>query len=352
MEEDVSIAANRDPLDGEALRLINSAFAYCFKETRSSNTDGSDEEHINNIGQTSTILRALTPEDGDLKSYFDKNDESEAEIENTSPYHHLINNHDLPVNNGKTKGHLPLEHILGFCRTFKKITKHLRFPLTFKTADIQDIIYTSLVDNSKVNFDKLFLYVSIFISDAQTQIQFKESIENSFTLSIDTWSFGRKTVNTQLEHQVDIGGAQNVNSPKYQTIAHQTAVRVGTREKANNVAVFENLNVRKYHVDNDGIRYPRDGVSIDYATNDYLDRYRDLKLLYREYVGEELNSLFISYSDTKIKYLIQLSDLGFEVDHIILKRIRLSEEYWGPTKSFRLFMKLIRHREIKMIRWS
>ena len=45
--------------------------------------------------------------------------------------------------------------------------------------------------------------------------------------------------------------------------------------------------MKKYKVDIDGFRYPRVGVSIDYASNDYLDQKRDPKLFYREYVGED-----------------------------------------------------------------
>ena len=51
----------------------------------------------------------------------------------------LINNHTA-ANNGIYKGQLALEHILGFCKTFEKITKNLGFHLTFKTAILQDII--------------------------------------------------------------------------------------------------------------------------------------------------------------------------------------------------------------------
>ena len=51
-------------------------------------------------------------------------------------------------------------------------------------------------------------------------------------------------------------------------MAHQIAVRIGNPNKANSIAVFDNLNVIKYHIDIDGVRYPRDGVSIDYASND------------------------------------------------------------------------------------
>ena len=44
------------------------------------------------------------------------------------------------------------------------------------------------------------------------------------------------------------------------------------------------------------MRYPRDGVNIDYASNEYVDQYRDPKLIYKEYVGEELLGLLTNYT--------------------------------------------------------
>ena len=73
-----------------------------------------------------------------------------------------------------------------------------------------------------------------------------------------------------MEYQVDIGSAQNINSPKHALVAHKTTARMGVPNQAENTEIFNNLNVRNYHVDIDGVRYPRDGVSIDYAANDYL----------------------------------------------------------------------------------
>ena len=162
-------------------------------------------------------------------------------------------------------------------------------------------------DDNKVNFNKLFLYVLILIPDAQTQIMFNDSNENSFTLSFDSCSRDRKTVDTLLEYQVDIGSAQNINSPKYLLVAHQTAVTIGVPNKTNNFAVFDNLNVRKDHVD--GVGYRRDGFSIDYGLNDYVDQYRDLKFFIKEVVGEEILNHFVNYTDTKNKYVIQVIDL-------------------------------------------
>ena len=219
-----------------------------------------------------------------------------------------------------------------------------------KTTDIQHVISTALGDDIRVNFDKLFLFVPIFIPDAQTQKMFNDSIRNSFTLSFDSWTSDRNTVDTQLGHQVDIGSAQNINSPKYLLAVHQTAVRIGVPNKANNVAVFDDLDVKRYQVDNDGVRYPRKSVNVDYGLNDYVDQNRALKLFYKDYVGEEdLLNPFINYTEMKNKYRIQLIDLRFQVDHINPKKIGLFEEYTVATNNARLFILSVRHREIKMI---
>ena len=175
---------------------------------------------------------------------------------------------------------------------------------------------------------------------------FDDSIITTFTSSFDSWSTDQKTVDTQLEYQVDIGSAQNINSPKCIIV---TEARIGVPNKANKVAVFDSLNVRKYHVDINGVRYPRDGVNIDYASKEYRDQYEDLKLFYKEYVGGELLDPFISYSDMKNKYPIQLIDLSSQVDHINPKKDHLFLGVRGSANNARLFMILIRHREIEML---
>ena len=101
-------------------------------------------------------MRTLTIKDGDILSHFDKIDESEAEIEKISPKHHLIISHDVAADKTEFKRQKLPERNFGFCRTFEKNTKHLGFHLTFKTTDLQDFVYTTLGDNTKVNFDKLF----------------------------------------------------------------------------------------------------------------------------------------------------------------------------------------------------
>ena len=159
------------------------------------------------------------------------------------------------------------------------ITKQLGFQLNLKTADLQNIIFKTLGDNIKVRFDKFFFFVPVFVLDAQTQIMFNDSIKDSFTLWFDSWTSEMKTVDTQFEYQVDIGSAQSCNSPKYLIAVLQTAARIVVPNETNNVAAFDHLDARKDHVDIDGVRYPRDGINVDYGWNDYVDQYRDLKFL-------------------------------------------------------------------------
>ena len=119
------------------------------------------------------------------------------------------------VNKGKIKGQLPPEHIFGFRKTFQKITKYLGFHISFKTANLQGIIYTSLGDGVQVNVttNSLFLYVPFLISNTETQLLLNESIQNNYRIFFDDWYIEKRIVTDQT-YQVDIGSAQSVYSPK------------------------------------------------------------------------------------------------------------------------------------------
>ena len=134
-----------------AIRLTNIAFAYVFQEARLS-TSTTDLEHNKYVGQISTIMRVVSSGDGDLLSQFDNiNEELGADeaattenIQSTSLNKMLITNHENDANRGKIKSQLPIEHIFGFFKTFKEVTKNLGFRITFKTANLQDSIYTTI----------------------------------------------------------------------------------------------------------------------------------------------------------------------------------------------------------------
>ena len=333
--------------NASAIRLVNNGFAFCFKEATLATTGGMEIEVNKYVGPVSTIMRMITSKDGDLSSYFDKNGESV--IDNDNPLKKiLINNHAVEVNKGKIKGQLALEHIFGFCRTFKKITKNLGFHLTFKMNDLQDIIFTTIADDINVTINSLYLYVPQLIPSTSTQLMFNEAIMNNYTITFDSWYTERKISNDGRELQVDIASAQGINSPKYLISAFQTNART-TPNKASNPAIFDDNNVTKYFVEIDGVRYPKDGVLNNFEENSYLDQYRDLKLFYKEYLGEVLLQPYISYSDMKYLYPIQITDLRYQVDHITPKKIQLFEEFSEDPAYERIFIILVRHRQIEMI---
>ena len=74
---------------------------------------------------------------------------------------------------------------------------------------------------------------------------FNESIEKDFTLAFDSWTTDRKTVDTGREYQLDIGSSSNINSAKISNRAHQTQGRAGPSNKANKIAILEQVKVRK-----------------------------------------------------------------------------------------------------------
>ena len=240
---------NANFTNNSPIRLTNNAFAYCFKEARLGATSNSDLEHNKYVGQVSTILRVLNGKDGDLLSHFDNINESNgnADSNSTSLKKMLIDNHNIvghEVNKGKIKGQLSLEHIFGFCKSFKKITKNFGCHIIFRTADLQDIIYTSIGDNINITINSFYTFVPTLAPNTETQYMFNESIESNYRIFFDDWFTERRVVSDTIT-QIDIGSAQPVNSQKYLITSHQTAARLNAPDKGLNISRFDNLNVRK-----------------------------------------------------------------------------------------------------------
>ena len=225
LEFDITVRAQNatDAFDEDShIRLIKNGFAYSFQEARLS-TSTTDLEHNKYLGQISTVMRVISNRDGDLLSQFDNinekigaNEAATSDNIGSTPLNNmLITNHEA-ANRGKIKGHLLLEHIFGFCKKFKKVTKHLGFRITFKTANLQDIIYTKNAAATPINvtINSLYLFVPFLIPTTETQLMFNESIQNNYRILFDEWYTERRTVTDQL-FQLDIGSAQQVNSPKY-----------------------------------------------------------------------------------------------------------------------------------------
>ena len=300
-------------------------------------------------------MKVISNKDDDLLSQFGNFNENDIpvleiladlppQIRSTPHQKMLLDNH-LDARKGKIKGYLYLEDIFGFGKTSKKVTKNLGFHLTFKTANLQDIIYTSMADDINVTINSLYLFIPNLMPSVETHIMFNEATQNKYKISFDEWYTERRII-SDLLIQHDIGSAQNVIQPKYKICSHQTNLRTTTPDKKINITVFDNMDIRKYYVEIDGQRYPRDSVLINYEENDFIQQYKDLKLFYREYIGEPISNPFISYTDVKTKNPI---DLKHQSDHITPKKIQLFHEYGTDLDNVRLFIILIRRREIKLI---
>ena len=133
---------------------------------------------------------------------------------------------------------------------------------------------------------------------------FNEATQNIYNISYDE-NFTERRVISEMITQPDIGTSQRVNSLEYLIGAHQTHIRSDTAAKNNNIAIIDNLDLRKIFVEIDGQRYPRDSSLMNYEENDYIEQYRDLKLFFKEFLGEPILSPPISYPDMKKNTLLK-----------------------------------------------
>ena len=180
----------------DPIRLVNIAFAFCFKEARLSTTLGSDIETNKFCGEASTIMNVISNKDDDILSQFGNINEIDipllerindlsTQIRSTPHQKELIDNH-IDANKGKIKGYLNLD-LFGFCKTFKKVTKNLGFNLLFKTNDLQDIIYTSMADDTKVTVLSSYLNIPNLIPSVETEVMFKKATQKNYRITFDEW---------------------------------------------------------------------------------------------------------------------------------------------------------------------
>ena len=134
LQYDITVRKGDDSnfVNADVIRLVNNAFAYTFQQGSISTTSGGEIEINKYVGPTSTMMRGLTSKDGDIISYFVKIDETQ--IDDTALKQRLIENHTIAANKGKITGQLPLEHIFGFCKTFKKNNKRSRISHKFQNS--------------------------------------------------------------------------------------------------------------------------------------------------------------------------------------------------------------------------
>ena len=148
---------------------------------------------------------------------------------------------------------------------------------------------------------------------------------------------------------IDFGSEQQGNSPEFFISAHQTKERIDVPINNKNVAIFDHLDLRKHYAEIDSARYPPDSLLMNYEENDYFEQYKNVKLVFEEYVGEPMFNRFISYPDIKTKYPIGIIDLRRQPDHTAPKQTQSCKEDGTNPDNARLFLLLIRRREIELI---
>ena len=78
MDKKFEVPKKPDFIDNDTIRLVNIAFAYCFKEARLATTVASDLNYNEHVAKVSTIMRVFMSKDEDLLSYFDKIEGTQA----------------------------------------------------------------------------------------------------------------------------------------------------------------------------------------------------------------------------------------------------------------------------------
>ena len=84
----------------------------------------------------------------------------------------------------------------------------------FKTNDLQDFLYTTMDADINVTIISLYLYILNLIPSVETQLMFNETTQNNYKIAFDEW-YTERRVKTDMILQLDIGSAQQVNSPQY-----------------------------------------------------------------------------------------------------------------------------------------
>ena len=74
-----------------------------------------------------------------------------------------------------------------------------------------------------------------------------------------------------------------------------------------------------------------------------------MKPFFEEYIGEPILNPLISYPNLKTKYPIEIIDLRHQLDHITPEKTQHFQENATDPDNARLFLILVRYREIELI---
>ena len=144
-----------------------------------------------------------------------------------------------------------------------------------------------MTDDINVTKNKLYLHVRKLLPSVETQVMFNEATQYKNKISYNEWFTGRRIFSDMIT-QLDIGSSQNVQSPKSLIGAHQARDKIDAPTSNRNVSILDNLDLRKYYIEIGDQRYPRDISLMKYEQNVYIEQYRDSKLFFKKYIGEQI----------------------------------------------------------------
>ena len=148
-----------------------------------------------------------------------------------------------------------------------------------------------MADDIKATINNLYLFIPNPIPSIETQLMFNGATENIYKISFEEFYTERRLISDMFV-QVDRESTQQVTSPKHLICAHQPQNRINVSKENDNIAVFDHLDLRKYHIEVDSQKYPRDRLLKNYEEKDYSEQYKDLNLFFTKYIGESNLKLF------------------------------------------------------------
>ena len=135
---------------------------------------------------------------------------------------------------------------------------------------------------------------------------------------------------------MDKGSAHKIDSPENLIAADQSLVRMGTSNKTKKMAI----SITPMSVINFVTMMELEilkNLFLSFMTQTNVLITMETSIFFKEYVGEELFTPFIPFSDIENFYLIQVIDLLFQVDQINPKNVQLFEQKRAAPGETRLF---------------
>ena len=143
----------------------------------------------------------------------------------------------------------------------------MRFELQLNTSNEKQIKnYTILRGNDViVTVSSLYLYIPGLVSSPEQQQSFNKTNKSSFTVSFGSWLIDRKPVNS-IGYRLGVRSASKINVSLNLMAVHQKTQHDKPPRPPNhfNEAVFDIVDVKRYFVEFEGIRYPKEPIETKY----------------------------------------------------------------------------------------